>query len=159
MGGQLTVREVNEAMQTMVDEMRKHGKEFEEKTKVSCVDTIKLRNSKVIQEPPKPKQNRNRRSIDSLAGELRDTSERKGLKKSPSNMVREVFIHKKCGCPPPKKRFTRSMEFLSDWKESSLDGDLHELAKSFSDRLDSDHGVPLNYEEDANLKFYHNSSY
>ena len=84
--GQLTVREVNEAMQTMVDEMRKHGKEFEEKTKVSCVDTIKLRNSKVIQEPPKPKQNRNRRSIDSLAGELRDTSERKVLKKSPSNM-------------------------------------------------------------------------
>ena len=51
------------------------------------------------------------------------------------------------------------MEFLSDWKESSLDGDLHELAKSFSDRLDSDHGVPLNYEEDANLKFYHNNSY
>ena len=84
--GQLTVREVNEAMQTMVDEMRKHGKEFEEKTKVSCVDTIKLRNSKVIQEPPKPKQNRNRRSIDSLAGELRDTSERKVLNKSPSNM-------------------------------------------------------------------------
>ena len=84
--GQLTVREVNEAMQTMVDEMRKHGKEFEEKTKVSCVDTIKLRNSKVIQEPPKPKQNRNRRSIDSLAGEVRDTSERKVLNKSPSNM-------------------------------------------------------------------------
>ena len=84
--GQLTVREVNEAMQTMVDEMRKHGKEFEEKTKVSCVDTIKLRNSKVIQEPPKPKQNRNRRSIDSFAGELRDTSERKVLHKSPSNM-------------------------------------------------------------------------
>ena len=51
------------------------------------------------------------------------------------------------------------MEFLSDWKESSLDGDLQELAKSFSDHLDSDHGVPLSYVEDANLKFYHNSSY
>ena len=85
--GQLTVREVNEAMQIMVDEMREHGREFEEKTKVSCVDTIKLRNSKVIQEPPKPKQNRNRRSIDSLAGAaIRDTSEKKLLNKTPSNM-------------------------------------------------------------------------
>ena len=83
--GQLTVREVNEAMQTMVDEMRKHGREFEEKTKVSCVDTIKLRNSKVIQEPPKPKQSRNRRSIDSLAGANRNTSEKKILNKTPSN--------------------------------------------------------------------------
>ena len=70
----------------MVDEMRKHGREFEEKTKVSCVDTIKLRNSKVIQEPPKPKQNRNRRSIDSFTGIIRDTSEKKILNKTPSNM-------------------------------------------------------------------------
>ena len=48
---------------------------------------------------------------------------------------------------------------LQDWRESSLDGELHALAKSISDRLDSDHGLPLSYNEEASLKFYHNSSH
>ena len=44
---QMSVSEVDEHMAKMVDKMKRHGKEFEEMTKVSSVDTIKLRNSKI----------------------------------------------------------------------------------------------------------------
>ena len=43
----MSVSEVDDHMARMVDKMKQHGKEFEEMTKVSSVDTIKLRNSKI----------------------------------------------------------------------------------------------------------------
>ena len=105
----------------------------------------------------------NKRSSGSLKEESRISSEnRSKIKKRSLIQQNDVVISKKCGCPPPKKRFTKSMEALGDFRESSMHSDLQDLqdlTKSFTDRLDSEHGLPINYADDANLKFYHNSSY
>ena len=44
---QLSGHEVQVHMEKLVEGIKQHGKEFEEMTKISSVDTIRLRNSKI----------------------------------------------------------------------------------------------------------------
>ena len=44
----MSVREVDSKISKMVEEMKQHGKDFEEMTKISSVDTIKLRNNRIL---------------------------------------------------------------------------------------------------------------
>ena len=58
---QLTGREVEEKMTRMVEGIIQHNKDFVEMNKISSVDQIRLRNSKLAEAPdyPKPYKRRN----------------------------------------------------------------------------------------------------
>ena len=80
------MREVNQAMKRMVNQMKQHGQQFQEMTKISSVDTIMLRNSRVLREPPRPKQYRNKRLSEASTGGLQASGERRVLIKTLSNV-------------------------------------------------------------------------
>ena len=68
---QMSVGEVENHMNRMINKMKQHGKDFEEMTKVSSVDTIKLRNSRILIEPTRPKPfKRRNRELSSLGGDI-----------------------------------------------------------------------------------------
>ena len=67
----MSVNEVGSHMSRMVEKMKQHGKDFEEMTKISSVDTIKLRNSRILVEPNMPKQFKKRnRELSQLKGDM-----------------------------------------------------------------------------------------
>ena len=67
----MSVNEVGSHMSRMVEKMKQHGKDFEEMTKISSVDTIKLRNSRILVEPDMPKQFKKRnRELSQLKGDM-----------------------------------------------------------------------------------------
>ena len=67
----MSVGEVDNHMNRMINKMKQHGKDFEEMTKVSSVDTIKLRNSRILIEPTRPKPfKRRNRELSTLGGDV-----------------------------------------------------------------------------------------
>ena len=106
----MSVREVGSKMSKMVEEMKQHGKDFEEMTKISSVDTIKLRNNRILVQPEVVKPFKKRyRELSSLEGEVLSEKELKVITGAMSQS-RLAVIDKKCGCPPLAGKFTKSVE-------------------------------------------------